>query len=226
MGSAVDYLDSMLIPLSLLLMLGYHAYLWHHLNLNPRHTTIGIHSLRRKKWLLQLQGGDDKKGMLAIQSLRNTLMTTIFTGTVTILMTLALAALANNAYNSSARLLTSPIFGSQSGRMMGLKYGSASVFLLGSFLCTSVSTGMLIDSNFLVLNSWDWMGAREMHMPTVQMLERGYGMAVAANRMLCLAFATSLWLLGPVPVVFASLALVWGLYHLDFPVPANHTISN
>ncbi|KAL8168111.1 hypothetical protein V2J09_009610 [Rumex salicifolius] len=225
MDSTADYLDSMLIPLSLLLMLGYHAYLWHHLNLNPRLTTIGVHSIRRRQWLLQLQRGDDKKAMLAIQSLRNTLMTTIFTATVTILLTLALAALANNAYNAGPQVLTSPIFGIQTGRMMGLKYGSASVMLLGSFLCSSVATGLLIDSNFLVLNGWDWTGAREAHVPTEKMLERGYGMALVGNRMLCVGLATSLWLLGPAPVAVASLALVWGLYNLDFPVPTNLAIS-
>ena len=56
MGSAIEYLDSFLVPFSLLTMVGYHAYLWHHLTVSPRLTNIGVHSIHRREWFFQLQG--------------------------------------------------------------------------------------------------------------------------------------------------------------------------
>lgn len=46
----LPYLDSVLISLSLFLMLGYHANLWHSFKTKPLHTSIGIDALRRKFW--------------------------------------------------------------------------------------------------------------------------------------------------------------------------------
>lgn len=173
--------------------------------------------------------GDDKKGMLAVQSLRNTLMATILTATVTILLSLCLAALTNNTFNAANQLhlrfnghsSTSPaVIGLQSGRIIALKYGSAFISLLASFLCSSMAVGNLIDANFLI-NALT--GEREFssspfpdyHTETV--MERGFNMAVVSNRVLCISFPLLLWMFGPVPVALSSVALVVVLYELDFP---------
>jgi hypothetical protein len=46
----VAFLDTILVPLSLFLTLGYHAYLWHSFKNKPCNTTIGINALRRTAW--------------------------------------------------------------------------------------------------------------------------------------------------------------------------------
>ncbi|GAB4833129.1 hypothetical protein Ancab_031375 [Ancistrocladus abbreviatus] len=217
----VNYLDTILVPLSLFLTIGYHACLWHHFKTNPSSTTIGINSLKRD-WLLGIKEGDDKKEMLAVQSLRNTLMASILTASITILVTISLAALANNTYNATAigHLFSSSLFGSQSGRIISLKYGSASVFLLISFLCSSIAVGFLIDANFLInasASSSDHSNQQVLSRQYAKMiLERGSLFAVAGNRALYIAFPIILWLLGPVAVAVSSVAVVCGLYELDF----------
>ncbi|XP_051130196.1 uncharacterized protein LOC127250813 [Andrographis paniculata] len=226
------YLDSVLVPWSVFMALAYHAYLWHHLRHRPFRTTIGLNTWKRRAWLRQLlQGqGDDKKGMLAVQSLRNTLMYAIFTATVTLLLTLSLAALSNNAltFNSSSNSNHSHFFfflllGSQSPRILVLKYASASIFMLATFLCTSMAIAFLIDANFLI-NSVEGEGEGEGQLimisggggHTEAVVERGFALALVGNRMLCIAFLLLLWLFGPVAVAVASAALLWVLYGLDF----------
>ncbi|KAG8374476.1 hypothetical protein BUALT_Bualt11G0136300 [Buddleja alternifolia] len=213
MGAAILYLDSILVPLSLFFTIGYHAYLWHNLKHKPALTSIGLNTLKRKALFRQLNQGDDKKGMLAVQSLRNTLMFTILTATVTIIITVSLAALANNAFKANRLLSSMDLFGSQSGRIMILKFGSASIFLVASFFCSSMAVGCLVDANFLI-NAIGEFSAGCGYTETV--VERGFMLAVVGNRVLCIAFPLLLWLFGPLPVVISSLALVWGLYELDF----------
>ncbi|KAJ9185498.1 hypothetical protein P3X46_005128 [Hevea brasiliensis] len=208
----IVYLDTVLIPFSLFLMVGYHAYLWHSFKNKPSQTTIGINALRRKGWFLDIKEGDDKKGMLAVQSLRNAQMATIFTASVAILINLSVAALTNNTYISS-HLLSNPFFGLQVGRISVLKFGSASLFLLVSFLCSSMALGFLVEANFL-LNIFDDFSSSPTYVQTV--FERGFLLSLIGNRVLCITFPLLIWLLGPVPVALSSVALVWGLYELDF----------
>ncbi|GFP87409.1 hypothetical protein PHJA_000884600 [Phtheirospermum japonicum] len=215
MGGFV-YLDSVLVPISLFFTIGYHAYLWHNLKTKPSATAIGINMLKRRAWLRELNQGDDKKGMLAVQSLRNTLMFTILIATITIIVTLSVAALANNAFNASRLLTAADLFGSQSGRIMVLKYGSASIFLVGSFLCSSMAVGYLVEANFLINAIGEFSPVGDF---TEAVVERGFTLAVVGNRVLCIAFPLLLWMFGPLPVAISSLALVWALYGLDF-VPA------
>ncbi|KAK4724632.1 hypothetical protein R3W88_027411 [Solanum pinnatisectum] len=211
-SDAINYLDTILVPLSLFITIGYHAYLWHHLKHKPSHTTIGMNMLKRRSWLRELNQGSEKKGTLAVQSLRNALMETILTATITILITLAMAALTNNTLKVS-NLFTSAFFGSQTGKTIVLKYASATIFLVASFLCSSMALGFLIDANFLV-NALGEFSINPRHTETI--FERGFTLAFVGDRVLCMTFPLLFWMFGPVPVVVSSLALVWGLRERDF----------
>ncbi|KAG6643583.1 uncharacterized protein LOC122277317 [Carya illinoinensis] len=206
------YLDTILVPLSLFFTLGYHAYLWHSFKNKPCNTTIGINTLTRRAWFQDITQGDNKKGMLAVQSLRNTIMATTLTASIAILVNMALAALVNNAFKASGHLLTNPIFGSQSGRIVVVKFGSASLLLLVSFLCSSMSIGYLIDANILINACGEFSSPG--HTQTI--FERGFMLALIGNRVLYITFPLMLWLLGPVLVALSSVALIWVLYELDF----------
>lgn len=211
----IDYLDTILAPLSLFLMVGYHAYLWHCFKNKPSQISEGIEALKRKTWFAQLKEGDNKTGMLAVQSLRNAQMTTISTAAIAIIINLALAALTNNNYKASHLLSGSAFFGSQSGKLYVLKFGSASLSLLVSFLCSSMGLAFLIDANFLINAASPEFSPSPTYTQTV--FERGFMLALMGNRILCITFPLLVWMFGPVPVALSSVALVWVLHGLDFP---------
>lgn len=167
--------------------------------------------------------GNDQKAMLSVQSLRNTLMATILTATITILVNMALAALNNNAFNAS-HLFSSGIFGSKSDKIFLLKYGSASICLLISFLCSSMAIGFLIDANFLMNAYGECLNGGY----TQSILEKGFTLAFVGNRVFCVAIPLMLWMLGPVLVFLASLALVFLLHEFDFvpKFPHSHKQCN
>ncbi|XP_074284678.1 uncharacterized protein LOC141609702 [Silene latifolia] len=208
----VNYLDTILVPLSVFVTVGYHVFLWHNFKYNPSVIIQGINSIKRREWLQGIKLGDDKKEMLAVQSLRNALMEAILTATITILVIMSLAALANNAYKASDLMGVTPFFGSQSDRIIALKYGSASIFLVTSFMCSSLAIGYLVDANFLINSSGEYLGRAH----TGSVLERGFIMGVVGGRVLCVSLTLLLWLFGPLPVALSSLALLWVLYGLDY----------
>ncbi|CAO2823928.1 unnamed protein product [Amaranthus hypochondriacus] len=209
-----NHLDIILVPLSLFLSVGYHAFLWHNFNNNPSIITLGIITLKRREWFHGIKQGDDKKEVLAVQSLRNSLMETILTATITMLINIGLAALANNAYKATNLLGSTPFFGSQSGRIIVLKFGSASVFLLTSFLCSSIAIGYLVDANYLINASGEMLSRGH----TKRVLERGFIMGIVGSRMLCISLPLLMWLIGPVFVLISSLVMIWVLYGLDYSI--------
>ncbi|KAK7251222.1 hypothetical protein RIF29_34229 [Crotalaria pallida] len=163
--------------------------------------------------------GDDKKAMLTVQSLRNTLMVTILTASITILVNMALAAVTNNTYNVSHHLFKSSFFGSKSDKIFILKYGSTSLCLVISFLCSSMAIGFLIDANFLMNSYGDFLISNGY---TQIILERGFTLAFIGNRVLCVAIQFMLWMLGPVPVLLSSLETVFVLHEFDFVCKEQH----
>ena len=175
-----------------------------------------IHMYLHYKWfpemnLCLLQGGV-RMGILAVQSLRNSLQETVLIALTAIAINTALAALINNAYSASHSLISGTFFGSQSGPIFYLKYVSASLFLLASFFCSSMGVGCLIDASILINASGEFSSPGYAEM----IMERGFMFALVGNRMLYMAFPLLSWMLGPVCLVVSSVALVCGLYELDF----------
>lgn len=49
-----SFLDLILIPLSLLLPMAYHAWLWRVVRLSPLRTALGINSATRRLWAMNM----------------------------------------------------------------------------------------------------------------------------------------------------------------------------
>lgn len=162
--------------------------------------------------------------MLAVQSMRNTQMVSIFNASIAILLNTALAALTNNSYNASLFLKTTVFFGSKSKEIFALKYGSASFILLSSFFCSSLALAFFMDANFLLTALSFEYSSSFTFSKTV--LERGNLLALIGNRLLWVTFPLLLWMFGPLPVILSSSALVWWLYELDFPSIKSHKQSH
>lgn len=158
-------------------------------------------------------------------------MEIILSATITIIMLVALAALSNNSYNANNLFNrptgnTSTLFwGLHSREIIVVKYGTAAIVLLFSFICSSTALANLIDANLLINSTLDideeevlrlCYGSCSIKSYTTSMLERGFVIAVAGSRLFCIALPLMLWMLSPVLVLLSSIVLVWGLYALDF----------
>ncbi|KAK8485423.1 hypothetical protein V6N11_008709, partial [Hibiscus sabdariffa] len=68
------YLDMVLVPLSLAMNLAYHWWLWHKVRTQPLSTIIGINATGRRFWVAAMMKDNEKKNIIAIQTLRNSIM--------------------------------------------------------------------------------------------------------------------------------------------------------
>uniref|UniRef100_M4EXX8 DUF599 domain-containing protein n=1 Tax=Brassica campestris TaxID=3711 RepID=M4EXX8_BRACM len=227
--------DSVLVPLSVFIAVGYHVFLWNTFKHNPSRTSLGIDSSKRKSWFRDIKEGDDKTGMLAVQSLRNKKMVTILTASVSILILLSLAAVTNNAFKASHLFTTADdiVFGSKNPTIFVLKYASTSLLLAVSFFFSSLAVSYLMDANFLINAiakkhegdcDYELTGTGSFREYTRLVLERGFFMAMIGNRVMCVSVPLWLWMFGPLPVCVSSLGLVWVLYQIDFPAVAKISV--
>lgn len=153
---------------------------------------------------------NEKRGILTVQSLRNSMMTVVIISFLAVILYSSLAAQTNNVYEARGLVHHSTITSSTESIQI-LKYATASLFLLLSFLCSSMAIASLIEASFLIYVTEDLLPHHAHHL-----LERAFTLATAGERVLYITVPLMLWMFGPVAMALSSLAMVWVLYQLDF----------
>ncbi|XP_042392116.1 uncharacterized protein LOC121983227 [Zingiber officinale] len=206
------YLDLVLVPLGLLLPLVYHLWLWYRVRSKPLHTIIGINSVGRRLWVEAVMKDNDKKNILAVQTIRNTIMGSTLMATTSILLSSGLAAVLSSTY-SVKRPLYDSVFGAHGEFMVALKYVSLLVVFVFAFLCHSLSIRFVNQANFLI--NVPLSDSLVTVAYVADLLEKGFALNTVGNRLFYAALPLLLWIFGPLPVVFSSLTMVLILYNLD-----------
>jgi len=210
------YLDVILVPLAILLSIGYHVWLWYNVRTHPHTTIIAINANGRRNWVAAMMKDNEKKNILAVQTLRNTLMGSTLMATTSILLCSGLAAIISSTY-SVKKPLNDTVYGAHGEFMEALKYVSLLTIFLFSFFCHSLSIRFINQVNILINTPQD-----EMSLVTPsyvsEMLERGFMLNTVGNRLFYSALPMLLWIFGPVLVFLCSLTMVPLLYNLDFVV--------
>ncbi|KAJ0968602.1 hypothetical protein J5N97_025519 [Dioscorea zingiberensis] len=86
-------LDFVLVPLGLIVMAGYHAWLFHRVIRHPTRTVIGINSINRRLWVESMMQDQTKNGVLAVQTLRNNIMASTLLASTAIMLSSLIAVL-------------------------------------------------------------------------------------------------------------------------------------
>ncbi|XP_047342175.1 uncharacterized protein LOC124945732 [Impatiens glandulifera] len=211
-----SYLDLILVPLGLSVMLAYHMWLWNKVRTKPLSTVIGTNAIGRRLWVSSIMKDNDKKNILAVQTLRNTIMGATLMATTSILLCCGLAAVISSTY-SLKKPLNDSVYGAHGEFMVALKYVTLLLIFLFSFLCHSLSIRFINQVNFLINCPPD----DNVHNPIIcpeyvsQLLERGFTLNTVGNRIFYAALPVLLWIFGPALVFLCSLTLVPVLYNLD-----------
>ncbi|EXC32773.1 hypothetical protein L484_019887 [Morus notabilis] len=208
------YLDVILVPLGFLIVAGYHVWLWHKVRTQPESTIIGINANGRRFWVSAIVKDNEKKNILAVQTLRNTIMGSTLMATTSILLCSGLAAVISSTY-SVKKPLNDTVYGAHGDFMVALKYVTLLTIFLFSFLCHSLSIRFINQVNILINSPQD-----DTSLVTTayiaELLEKGYLLNTIGNRLFYAALPLLLWIFGPVLVFLCSLTMVPVLYNLDF----------
>jgi len=214
------YLDVILVPLGFAVMLGYHVWLWHMVRTQPLATIIGTNATGRRLWVSAMMKDNDKKNILAVQTLRNTIMGSTLMATTSILLCSGLAAVISSTY-SVKKPLNDTIYGAHGEFMVALKYVTVLVLFLFSFMCHSLSIRFVNQVNFLINCPQGLEMFNDIITPNyiADLLEKGSTLNTVGNRLFYSALPLLLWIFGPVLVFLCSLTLVPVLYNIDFLFP-------
>ncbi|KAG0452743.1 hypothetical protein HPP92_025407 [Vanilla planifolia] len=81
-----NYLDFVLVPLGLAVMIGYHLWLLDRVRRRPKQTVIGINAVNRRMWVRSMMEDPIKNGVLAVQTLRNNIMASTLMASTAIML--------------------------------------------------------------------------------------------------------------------------------------------
>ncbi|KAJ4962273.1 hypothetical protein NE237_022212 [Protea cynaroides] len=209
-----SYLDLLLVPLGFFLTVAYHCWVWHKVRTEPLTTIIGTNSAGRRKWVSAMMKDNEKKNILAVQTLRNVIMGSTLMATTSVLLCSGLAAVISSTY-SIKKPLNDSVYGAHGEFMVALKYVTLLVIFLFAFLCHSLSIRFLNQVNFLINTPEDPRGIVTPDYVS-ELLEKGFTLNTVGNRLFYAALPLLLWILGPVLVFLCSVSMIPILYNLDF----------
>ncbi|KAL6661128.1 hypothetical protein ACP70R_000512 [Stipagrostis hirtigluma subsp. patula] len=217
-----SYLDAVLIPLGVLVPVAYHLWLWRAVRRRPLRSTLGINAAARRLWVFAMMKDNEKKAVLVVQSLRNVIMGSTLVATTSVLLCTGVAAVLSSTY-AVKKPLSEAVFGAHGERVVALKYAALLATFLLAFLCHSLAICALNQATFLVnaLSPAAVSAAAPLRLPGVtrdyvaDVLERGFLLNLAGNRLFFAGAPLLLWILGPVLPCICSIAMVPVLYNMD-----------
>uniref|UniRef100_A0A0D9XF77 DUF599 domain-containing protein n=1 Tax=Leersia perrieri TaxID=77586 RepID=A0A0D9XF77_9ORYZ len=218
-----SFLDLILIPLSLLVPMVYHVWLWRAIRLTPLRTAAGINSATRRLWVTSMIKDNAKHGVLVVQSLRNVIMGSTLMGTTAILFCTGIAAVLSSTYTIK-KPLSDAVFGAHGEYMMALKYVALLLVFLVAFLSHSLAIGFLNEGSFLLNTSSTLLSSNSgdgvLGLPSVgdyieDVLERGFNLNFVGNRVFFAGVPLLMWIFGPLLAFLSSLVMIPILYNLD-----------
>ncbi|GLJ43214.1 hypothetical protein SUGI_0897090 [Cryptomeria japonica] len=212
-----DFLDLIFVTLGILLSILYHAFLWYKVKNHPLKTVIGVNSIGRKLWVKGIMKDGEKNGVLAAQTLRNSIMESTLMATTSIILGCGMAAMISSTY-SIKRPLNDTALGSQGDFILGIKYLLVLLFSLFSFLCHSLSICCKCEVGSLIATPVKRHDLASMISSdyVCKVLERGFLFNIVGNRAFYGGFPLLFWVIGPLPVFLGSSLLVLVLYSTDF----------
>ncbi|XP_019054004.1 PREDICTED: uncharacterized protein LOC104601590 isoform X2 [Nelumbo nucifera] len=208
------YLDLVMVPPALLVTIVYNGLLWYKVRTKPLTTVIGVDSICRRAWVSAMMKDNDKKNILAVQTIRNAIMGSTLMATTSILLCTGLAAVLSSTY-SIKKPLNDDVFGAHGEFMMALKYVTLLLIFLFAFLCYSLSIRFVNQVNFLINSTQDPLGIVTPEYIS-ELLEKSFTLNTVGNRLFYSALPLLLWIFGPVLVFLSSITMVPILYNLDF----------
>ncbi|CAL9231467.1 unnamed protein product [Arabidopsis halleri] len=213
------YLDAILVPLALMMMICYHVYLSFMVRTHPFSTLLGINSHGRRMWISAMIKENQKTNILAVQTLRNIIMGATLMATTCVLLCAGLAAVLSSTY-SIKKPLNDVVFGAHGDFAISIKYLTILTIFIFSFFFHSLSirflnqVAILVNIPYLDPNPSGCFFLTSEHVS--EMFEKGIFLNTVGNRLFYAGFSLMLWIFGPILVFLTVLVMVLVLSRLDF----------
>ena len=190
----------------------YHWWLWKINRLSPKTTAMGRHRLVRDAWARMVQTG--RHDLLAVQTLRNWIVSATFLASTSILFALGIMGTAFTTDKLSLFAHELNFLGSQDTQLWLLKSLLLFVNFMAAFFNFSLAIRAFIHTGFAINLTGEEEAAIGRAVGDAE-LERGAFHFTLGMRGYYLAIPLTLWLFGPMWMLAGSVLLVLILRRVD-----------
>ncbi|CAJ1952399.1 unnamed protein product [Sphenostylis stenocarpa] len=208
------YLDVTLIPLGLLINLTYHVWLWHKVRTQAPLTIFGVDADGRRLWIPAIIKDIEKKSIVAVQSVRNLMMGSIFMANTSILLCCGLGAVISSTCRVRKPFIDS-VYEAHGEFVVALKYATIFTIFLFSFLFHSLSVRFLSQLSILICSPQHVITLVTPEYLT-DLLRKATILNFLGNRLSHTGLFLLLWIFGPVMAFSCSVAMLLVLHKMDF----------
>ena len=190
----------------------YHWRLWRSNRRSPKATAMGRHRLMRVAWASMVQSGNHD--LLAVQTLRNWIISATFLASTSLLFALGLLGVAFTTDKLSRFAHELNFLGSQDTQLLLFKTLLLLVNFLAAFFNFSLAIRAFIHAGFAINLTGEQEAAIGTDLGEAE-LEHGAVHFTLGMRGYYLAIPLALWLFGPIWMLAGSVLLVLILRHVD-----------
>ncbi|XP_068661262.1 uncharacterized protein [Aristolochia californica] len=207
-------LDYVFVPLGLIVMTGYHAWLFYRVMKHPTKTVMGMNSINRKIWVRTMMEDPVRNGVLSVQTFRNNIMaSTLLASTAIMLSSLIAVLMTNTGRGTSFVRVNGMVYGDTSELGFSIKYFAILVCFLVAFLMNVQSIRYYSHASILINVPCKFGSLSAEYV--ARAVNRGSLFWSLGLRAFYFSFPLFLWIFGPIPMFFCSVFLAFLLYFLD-----------
>ncbi|XP_022773701.1 uncharacterized protein LOC111315944 [Durio zibethinus] len=212
------YMDLVLVPMGIFIMMAYHLWLLYRIVNNPTKTVIGVNAINRRFWVRAMMEDVSKNGILAVQTLRNNIMASTVLASTAIMLSSLIAVLMTSGTSSRSSWF---IFGDKSDVAFSIKFFSILLCFLVAFLLNLQSIRYYSHASMLInVPVKKMFQDQRYHHLTAEYVattvNKGSYFWSLGLRAFYFSFPLFFWIFGPLPMLFSCISLSFMLYFLDF----------
>ena len=202
------------LAVSLLVLLTYYLFLRWRLKRDPVYTVQAVNAIARTAWVQNVMGSPGKD-ILAVQTLRNSIMGPTFLASTAVLLIMGTLTLSGQGENLSATWHSVNLFGSTDPRLWTLKLVAILVDFFVAFFSFSLAIRLFIHVGFMINVPVNLQHRAITPAHVAMLLNRAGSHHTMGMRAYYTSVPLVLWLFGPLLMLAASIVLVIALHQID-----------
>jgi len=198
---------------SLALLVAYHGYLRYRLSRDPSYTVQRVNNVVRTAWVEEIMRR--REGVLAVQTLRNSMMAAVFLASTAVLMIIGVLTLSEQGDKLRTTWQALDVFGAASSRLWLTKMLLLLIDLLVAFFSFAMAIRLYHHVGYMINapQNEGLVAANPAHVSAhLNRAGRFYSIGMRAYYY---TVPLLLWLFGPHFMLAGTVALVISLHYLD-----------
>ncbi|MCI0666513.1 MAG: DUF599 domain-containing protein [Methylococcaceae bacterium] len=199
---------------SCLLVAGYYLYLNWRARHEPGYTVPMVNARVRAQWVETVMSSG-KMEILAIQTLRNSMMAANFMASTAVLLMLGALNLSQNIAELAAPWQSHALIRNEQGELWTLQLGILLIDFFIAFYCFSMAIRFFNHVGYMISLPGDKMTDEFSCQQVTAYLNRAGYYYSFGTRALFFSFPIMIWFFGPYFLITATLGLIIALFFLD-----------